>query len=186
MRAALELIASGAMTPWIQWGYQLRRRAGLAAVGALVLLGALLFGTNTGGLRDRLLVNVVEAAPLKLAVLPLEDVSGDAGREYFAACMHDALITDLARINALRVTARASAMRYSGTQKSIAEIAKELGVDAALTGSLARSGDRVRITAQLIDGATENHLWTQRYDRTMREVLSLQNEIGPPSHGKCA
>ena len=134
-------------------------------------------GANAGSLRDRLLGNAVEAAPLKLAVLPLEDLSGDPDQAFFAAGMHDTLITDLARIRALRVTARASALRYRDTRKSVREIARELKADAVLTGSVARSGDRVRVTAQLIDAATENLLWTDRYDRAVREVLSLQNEI---------
>jgi TolB-like protein len=140
-------------------------------------VGALVFGLNAGGLRDRLLGSPVEAAPLKLAVLPLEDLSGEPDQAYFAAGMHVTLITDLARIRALRVTARASALRYVNTTKSISEIARELNVDALLTGSVARSGNRVQITAQLIDAATERHLWTEKYDRAVRDVLSLQNEI---------
>jgi tetratricopeptide (TPR) repeat protein len=91
--------------------------------------------------------------------------------------MHETLITDLARIRALRVTARASSRRYADTTKRIAEIARELDVDAILTGSVSRFGDRVRVTAQLIDAATENHLWTEQYDRAVRDVLSLQSEI---------
>ena len=134
-------------------------------------------GINAGGVRDRLFGSAVDAAPLKLAVLPLQDLSGEPGQAFFAAGVHDTLITDLARIRGLRVTARASARRYAETTKSIREIARELNVDAVLTGSVARAGDRVRVTAQLIDAATENHLWTEQYDRAVRDVLSLQSEI---------
>jgi eukaryotic-like serine/threonine-protein kinase len=177
VRAALEENAPGTVAPWVTWGYHLRRRPGLAAASAVFVLGALLVGANVGSLRERLLGHTVEATPLRLAVLPLEDLSGDAEQAFFAAGMHDALITDLARIRALRVTARSSALRYTGTRKSVGEIARELNVDAVLTGSVARAGDRVRVTAQLMDAVTENHLWTDRYDRAVREVLSLQNEI---------
>lgn len=113
----------------------------------------------------------------RLAVLPLENLSGDPEQAYFVDGTHEALITDLARLGALRVIARTSMMRYKGTQKPLPEIARELNVDTVLTGSVLRSGDRMRITAQLLDAATEEHLWAGRYERELRDVLSLQNEI---------
>lgn len=177
VRAALEAIEAGTVSSRVAWAYYSRRRPGLAVTVALLAVAALLVGFNAGDLRDRLLGYPVEAAPLKLAVLPMDDLSGDAAQEFFAAGMHDALITDLARIRALRVTARSSALQYRGTRKSVAEIGRELNVDAVLTGSVARAGDRVRVTAQLIEVATEDHLWTDRYDRAVREVLTLQSEI---------
>jgi TolB-like protein/Tfp pilus assembly protein PilF len=146
-------------------------------VAALLAIGALMAGLNVGGVRDVLLGTRAGTAPVRLAVLPLEDLSGDATQTYLAAGIYDALITDLAKINALYVTARASAARYRATQKPIAEIAKELNVDIVLTGSVVRSGDRVGVTTQLIDGATESHVWTERYDRAARELLTLQNDI---------
>ena len=114
---------------------------------------------------------------LALAVLPLQNLSGDPAQDYFVEGTHEALITDLAKISALRVIARSSSIRFSGSEKSLPEIARELKVDAVLTGSVALAGNRVRITARLIDAATEEHLWAERYERELRDVLSLQNEI---------
>lgn len=113
----------------------------------------------------------------RLAVLPLQNLSGDAEQEYFVDGTHEALITDLASISALRVIARSSVMRYKGKEAPLAEIAEQLKVDLVLTGSVMRLGDRVRITAQLLDVSTEEHLWAGRYDRGLLDVLSLQNEI---------
>ncbi len=113
----------------------------------------------------------------RLAVLPLHNLSGDPGEEYFVDGTHDALITDLGGIHALRVIARSSVMRYKGSDAPLPEIAAQLNADTLLTGSVMRLGDRVRITAQLIDAATEEHLWASRYERQLVDVLSLQNEI---------
>ncbi len=112
-----------------------------------------------------------------LAVLPLEDLSGDPAHDYFADGMTEALITDLAKIKALRVISRTSAMQYKGVRKPVPQIARELNVDAVIEGSVLRSGDRVRITAQLIDAASDQHLWAESYERDFRDILSLQSEI---------
>jgi serine/threonine protein kinase/tetratricopeptide (TPR) repeat protein len=112
-----------------------------------------------------------------LAVLPLANLSGDPQQEYFADGMTEELITVLSQIGALRVSSRTSAMRYKGTQKSLPEIARELGVDAVIEGSVLRVGDRVRITAQLIAAATDKHLWASSYDRDLRDVLALQGDV---------
>jgi len=113
-----------------------------------------------------------------IAVMPLENLSGDPQQEYFSDGMHEALITDLAQLAGLkRVIARSSMMRFKGTKTPLTEIAKELKVDALITGAVLRSGDRVRVTAQLINPATEAQLWAQTYERDLRDVLSLQNEI---------
>jgi len=112
-----------------------------------------------------------------LAVLPLEELSDEAGRDYFADGMTEALITDLAKIKALRVISRTSAMQYKGVRKPLPEIARELNVDAVVEGSVLRSGGRVRITAQLIYAATDQHLWAESYERDLRDVLSLQREV---------
>ena len=112
-----------------------------------------------------------------IAVLPLEDLSGDKNREYFADGMTEALITNLAKIKALRVISRTSAMQYKGVRKSLPQIASELKVDAVMEGSVMRSGERVRINAQLIDAANDQHLWAESYERDFRDILSLQNEI---------
>ena len=112
-----------------------------------------------------------------LAVLPLDDHSGETGYEYFADGMTEALITNLAKIKALRVISRTSAMRYKGARKSLPQIARELNVDAVIEGSVLRSDDRVRIAVQLIDAATDLHLWAESYERDFADILSLQNEI---------
>src|SRR5207248_3131108 len=101
----------------------------------------------------------------------------DPEQEYFADGVTDALITDLAKISALRVVSRTSVMRYKRTQKSLPEIAKELDVDAIVEGAVNRAGDRVRITAQLVRAANDQHLWAETYERDMRDVLLLQDEV---------
>ena len=112
-----------------------------------------------------------------VAVLPLEDLSGDPGHAYFADGMTEVLITNLAKIKALRVISRTSAMQYKGVRKSLPQIARELNVDAVIEGSVLRSGDRVRITAQLIHAISDRHLWAESYERDLRDILSLQSEI---------
>ena len=112
-----------------------------------------------------------------LAVLPLDNLSGDVTQEYFADGMTDALITELSKISALRVISRTSVMQYKGARKALPEIARELNVDAVVSGSVTRSGDRIRITAQLIYAATDQHLWAEDYERELRDVLSLQREV---------
>jgi len=112
-----------------------------------------------------------------LAVLPLENLSGESEQEYFAEGMTEALITTLAKIGALRVTSRTSALRYKKTDKSLRQVAEELGVDAVVEGAVLRSGDRVRISAQLIDGRTDAHLWAETYDRDLRDILALHSEV---------
>ena len=112
-----------------------------------------------------------------LAVLPLDNLSGDPDQQYFADGMTDALITDLAKLGSLRITSRTSVMRYQGTKKSIGEIGRELNVDAVVEGTVTRSGNRVRITAQLIQASTDMHLWAESYERDLSEVLDLQGTV---------
>ena len=112
-----------------------------------------------------------------IMVLPLENLSGDPAEEYFADGMTDALIGDLARIGGLDVISRTSSMHYKRTKKSLPEIAREIGVDAVVEGTVQRSGDRVLIRAQLIHAATDRHLWVGDYNRSMRDVLDVQSEI---------
>jgi TolB-like protein/DNA-binding winged helix-turn-helix (wHTH) protein/Flp pilus assembly protein TadD len=112
-----------------------------------------------------------------LAVLPLDNLSGDASQGYFADGMTDELITDLSQISALRVISRTSVMVYKGARKPLPQIARELDVDAVVEGTVLRSGDRVRITAQLIDGSTDKHLWSQSYEGELRDTLALQNRV---------
>ena len=112
-----------------------------------------------------------------IAVLPLENLSGDAAQNYFADGMTDELITDLAQISALRVISRTSVMVYKGARKPLPQIAHELNVDAVVEGTVLRSGDQVRITAQLIEASTDKHLWSQSYEGDLRDTLTLQRKV---------
>ena len=112
-----------------------------------------------------------------LAVLPLENLSRDPAEEYFADGMTEELTTQLAQISALRVISRTSVMQYKDAKKSLPQVAKELKVEAVVEGSVMRSGDRVRITAQLIQASTDKHLWAKSYEGDARDVLGLQQEV---------
>ncbi|MGH9585414.1 MAG: winged helix-turn-helix domain-containing protein [Acidobacteriaceae bacterium] len=118
------------------------------------------------------------AAPIhSLAVLPLDNLSGDPSQEYFADGMTDELTTEIARIPNLRVVSRTSVVDNHDLRRSYSNIARQLGVDAIVTGSVVRSGDRIRITAQLIDGRTDRYLWAQSFEGPTREVLSLEDSV---------
>src|SRR2546426_1108698 len=112
-----------------------------------------------------------------IAVLPLENISGDASEEYFADGMTDELITMLAKYKSLRVISRTSVMQYKKVRRPLPEIARELGVDGIVEGSIVRSKDRVRVTAQLVYAPADTHLWAESYDRDLGDVLSLQQEL---------
>ena len=112
-----------------------------------------------------------------LAVLPLESLSSDASQDYFADGMTDELISDLGQISALRVISRTSVMSYKHTRKPLPQIARELNVDAVVEGTVLRSGDQVRITAQLIEASADKHLWSQSYEGELRDTLALQNQV---------
>ena len=112
-----------------------------------------------------------------LAVLPLENLSGDASQDYFADGMTDELITNLGQISALRVISRTSVMTYKGARKPLAQIAAELNVEAVVEGSVLRSDERVRITAQLIQVSADKHIWAQSYEGDIRDTLTLQNRV---------
>ncbi len=144
-----------------------------------VALTALLAGfvLDVGGLRKRLVEGLAPAPIQSIAVLPLENLSGDASQEYFADGVTDALTTELAQIRALRVVSRTSVMRYKGTKKPLPEIARELNVDAVVEGAVVRSGERVRLTAQLIHARTDRHLWAESYERDLRDTVTLQSEV---------
>jgi TolB-like protein/class 3 adenylate cyclase/Tfp pilus assembly protein PilF len=112
-----------------------------------------------------------------IAVLPLENLTGDPTQEYFVEGMTEALIMGLARVGSLRVTSRTTILQYAGTTLSLPEIARELGVDALLEGSIMLEGDRVRITTQLIDARSDEHLWAEQFDRDLGDVLGLQSDV---------
>jgi len=149
----------------------LRRRRLILAAGACLLLALLAVA---------LWLTLGRTAPARieaLAVLPLSNLSGDPAQEYFADGMTEALITDLSKLSALRVISRTSVMQYKGAKKPLPEIARALKVDAVVEGSVLRAGERVRITAQLIEARTDRHLWAESYERDLRDILSLQREV---------
>jgi TolB-like protein/DNA-binding winged helix-turn-helix (wHTH) protein/Tfp pilus assembly protein PilF len=112
-----------------------------------------------------------------IAVLPLANLSGDPGQEYFADGMTEALITDVAQLKEVRVISRTSVMPYKQSKKSLPEIARQLNVDGVIEGGVVRSGGRVRVTVQLINAATDQHLWAQSYERDFSDVVSLQGDL---------
>lgn len=151
----------------------LKRRVWLAlaaVVAALTFAGILLVRGRSPGRGT--------PAPIhSVAVLPLENLTGDPSQEYFSDGMTDALITELAQVRGLRVISRTSTMHYKGTRKTLPEIARELQVDAIVEGTVARDGNEVKITAQLIRAETDAHLWSASYARVQRDVLRLQTEV---------
>ncbi|MCA9723526.1 MAG: protein kinase, partial [Gemmatimonadetes bacterium] len=156
------------------------RPASAAAVG-IALRG-------TGGMTSG--VTSAETAALQtirsIAVLPLRNTSGDPTQEYFVDGMTEAIISDLARIKALRVISRTSAMQYKGTTKSLPEVARELNVEGVLEGSAHLVGERVRVSVQLIAARSDETLWSDRYDRDLVDVLSLQSEVAAKVAGEVA
>src|SRR6201996_6666316 len=142
--------------------------AGLVICAGLVVGYAAWRGHATGA-----------AAPhiRSLAVLPLRNLSGDASQDYLAEGITEELIGKLAGIRELKVTSHTSVMRFKDTKISVPEIAKALGVDAVVEGSVIRDGSRIRVSAQLIRAATDTHLWSETYDREMRDALTLESEL---------
>lgn len=148
-------------TPWLWiWGTAL----------VLVLAAAVSFYYYQRSSASRPIIN-------SLAVLPLQNLSGDPNQEYFVDGMTDELITDLAQIHSLRVISRTSVMQFKNTKKSLPEIATQLNVDAVIEGSVLRTGNEVRITAQLLDARRDQHLWAASYQREMANVLELQGQV---------
>jgi eukaryotic-like serine/threonine-protein kinase len=156
------------------------RRRGLAlivpGIALALLIGAVAL-TDVGGLRQRLFGRPGAGTIRSLAVLPLENLSRDPEQDYFADGMTETLITNLSRIDTLRVVSRTSVMHYKRTNKTLPEIAKELNVDGVVEGSVMRSGTRVRITTQLLEARTDRHVWADTYDRDLVDVLRLQSEV---------
>src|SRR5262245_4834925 len=149
----------------------LRRWLPIAAIAALLITGLtwFFFGRRPPAVQTDQITS--------LAVLPLENLSGDSAEDYFADGMTETLIAGLAKVGALRVSSRTSVMQYKGTRKQLPDIARELNVDAILEGSVQRFGERVKIAARLIHAPTERHLWNGTYERNLGDVLALQSEI---------
>lgn len=146
-----------------------RRDRWIAVAAACAAIGIL---TTFGFMHRR-----SNARVTSLAVLPLTNFSGDSDQEYFADGITEELTTELSRIESLRVISRTSAMRMKGTKLSLRQIGNELGVDAVVEGSVQRSGSRVRISAQLVQVATERHLWAETYERELQDVLHVRSEV---------
>jgi adenylate cyclase len=157
-----------------------KRRKIVSWTGAMliVVLVAALSTWRWRALLDSWRPSAPSAGMRSIAVLPLENLSGDPAQEYFADGMTDELITDLAKISGLRVISRTSVMKFKGEHREqLPEIAKALNVNTIVEGSVLRVGDKVRITAQLIDASTDKHLWADSYERDTRDVLTLQDEV---------
>lgn len=112
-----------------------------------------------------------------IVVLPLDNLMNDPEQGYFVDGMHEALITELSKVKALRVISRTSAMHYKGSGKSVPEIARELGVDAVVEGSVLRAGNMVRVTAQLIEARSDRHIWADNFDRELTDILALYTDV---------
>jgi TolB-like protein/DNA-binding winged helix-turn-helix (wHTH) protein len=160
-------------------GRRLRRRAfQTAALAALLAIAAWL---SSGHAWEQLSARLgLAAGPRRItsiAVLPFENLSGNREQDYFADGMTEAVTNNVAQFKALRVTSRTSAMQYKRHDKPLAQIARDLNVDAIVQGAVVRSGNRVRVTVQLIEGASDRYLWAQNYDREIRDVLGLQIDL---------
>jgi serine/threonine-protein kinase len=154
-----------------------KRRAWLAG-GAVVAALTLAVGLNVAGLRDRLRLGEAARGPVEaIAILPLQNLSGETDQEYFADGMTEALIAELGKVGALRVISRTSAMAYKDARKPLPEIAAELNVDAVVEGSVLRSGERVRVRARLVQVNPEEQLWADSYERDLRDILTLQSDV---------
>ena len=157
------------------WG----RVARITAYGAagLLTLAVGLAAMNVGGWRDRLLGHPRATQIRSLAVIPFDNLTGDAEQDYFADGMTEALITDLGQIQALRVISRTSVLQYKGARKPLNQIARELNVDAIVEGSVSRSGGLAKVTARLVYGPTDSQLWSRSYQRELQNVLIMQGEV---------
>src|SRR5712691_11570867 len=159
-------------TPWA------RRWLVLSGIAVLALLAVTYFTTRSHG--GRATRSKIES----LAVLPLKNLSGDPAQEYFADGMTEAIIGRLSMIRGLRVISRTSVMRFKDTHAPVPEIAKTLGVDAMVEGSVIREGGRVRVHAQLIRGTTDEHFWSETYDRELGDALALESEVAQAIAGR--
>jgi TolB-like protein/DNA-binding winged helix-turn-helix (wHTH) protein/tetratricopeptide (TPR) repeat protein len=156
-----------------------KTRKSWKVIGALGLAGiaAVLLGLNAGKLRTRIFARSPSVEIHAIAVLPLENLSKDPEQEYFVDGMTDQLITELARAGELRVISHTSVTPYKGARKPLGVIAKELNVDAIVEGTVLRSGNRVRVTAQLVSASPERHLWADSYQGDLTDIFSLQDRV---------
>jgi TolB-like protein/Tfp pilus assembly protein PilF len=173
--------AAAAITPkassaeYIFNQFRRHKRAALAVILTLLLLTAA--GTFIYSWRSRQMAAPAQPEIKSLAVLPLENLSGDPSQEYFADGMTEALISNLSQIKALKVISRTSVMRYKGSRESLPIIAQALGVDAVIEGSVQRSGGRVSVTAKLVPAKTDAAIWSRNYERELSDILKLQSDV---------
>jgi TolB-like protein/tetratricopeptide (TPR) repeat protein len=173
---AILFVAGFPVAMYLAWtrdlGHGARRFVSATAI-AIVLVAVLVWVSPTDQREPT--VERVASSIRSLAVLPLDNLSGDPAQDYFAAGMTEALIANLSRFGGFKVISRTSVMRYKGTTLALPEIARELGVDAIVEGSVLRSGDRVQITVQLIDAATDHHIWADTFEGETEDVLAVQS-----------
>jgi TolB-like protein/predicted Ser/Thr protein kinase len=187
VRAALEAIQTGT-AQWGAWRYRFSRRRWVIVAASFVAAVSVSVGLNVGGLRDRLRTGSANQAPIKLAVLPFTNLTGDAGQEYFSDGLTEEMITQLGRLQPARmsVIARTSSMRYKNADTAIDRIGRELGVDYVLEGSARREGNRVRITAILIQARDQTQRWSNTFERELSGILALQADVARGIAGSLA
>jgi TolB-like protein/DNA-binding winged helix-turn-helix (wHTH) protein len=167
----------GIETPHASPAFKTRVHWKLAVGLTCAIAAALLLGLNVGKLRIRIFANSGPPEIRSIAVLPLENLSKDPGQDYFSDGITDALTTNLAQIGSLRVISRTSAMQFRGNKETLPQIGRDLNVDAIVEGTVARAENRVRITAQLVEAGSDRHLWARSYERDLKDVLALQDEV---------
>ncbi len=188
VQLVLETIESGVRPAWSTWRHRFARPRVLAAAAAAVIVLMLGFvGANVGGLRDRLTGDPQAPAAIKLAVLPFANLTGDPGQEYFSDGLTAELITQLGRLHPqLRVIARSTSAQYASHASPIEALGRDLGVAYVLEGSARREGDRVRISATLINAGDRTQRWSQTFDRELSGFLTVQNDVARGVSGALA
>lgn len=169
--------ANEAVAPAIPAAPQPKRRTGLVIIPLLTVIACCVMALAAWVAWQHRKAGSVAGAPRSIAVIPLQNLSGDPSQEYFADGLTDQLITEMSQIPDLRVISHTSVTEYKATTKHLPQIARELKVDDILEGSVVREGDQVRVTVQLLDAPNDRHLWSANYQRPMRNILTLQREI---------
>ncbi len=180
LRAALEEIRAGRASIWAAWRYRLARRRWLVPAAGVLVVAALVFALNVGGLRTFLTGGPgAEGRPFKLAVLPLENLTGNPEQDYLSDGITQEMISQLSSLHPARmgVIARASVMRYKKSEAPLEQIGRDLGVAYILEGTARREGNRIRISAELIKVRDQTKLWAETYDRELSGILALQSDI---------
>jgi len=188
VRTTLQAIQAGTISPWTTWLAGVTRRPWVAAAAGALALVTLLLAVNIGGVRERLSGSPPAADPIKLAVLPFENLTGDPEQEYFSDGLTQEMITQLGRLHPQRlsVTARTSSMQYKNRDAPIDQIGRELGVDYVLEGSARREGSRVRIDVTLIQVRNQTQRWADSFDRELAGILALQHDVARGVAGSLA